>query len=396
MGVAQTARTLRLFAFAWAARSFVDASLDIYGWLWGAQRWSSFVWNGKLTLALVLAAIAAGVLTRADVDRRVRIFSGVIAGLLVMRALPFVALPDGLSLLPLACAYATAIAGRAKIRPSLAIVAVVAIALVVIRGWLPAEQTYFAAEWQSLLFTAATIAVAAWGVLVPLDAASQIDPDAKREDPEDVTGRRVAVGLGAWLLAAALFVAYAIYLATEKMPTYSPFYVDAFAGLVACVSAVALVGPAEEAGRRTACVSAAIAWAVHAVSLHLAVRFSHALLWDAMDGRDVTTNVSIATILAKLAWVTSIAGIVLTSATLQGFARRVARDDLGRIAVAASFPLVVGIVLQIMRPGERPRAGWVDLAFAGCSLLTFGMLAFVANELRTAGLRERRHQQPPA
>lgn len=391
----QTARTLRLFAIAWAARSFVDASFDIYGWLWGTQRWSSFAWSGKVMLSLALAAFAAGVLVRADVDRRVRIFSAVIAGLLVFRALPFVAtvveaygVARIVDLLPLACVYATAIAGRARIHPSLGIVAVVGIGLVVIRGWLPAAETYFASEWRNLLFTAATIAVAAWGVLVPLDAASQIDPDAKKEDPEDVTGRRVAIGLGAWLLAAALFVAYAIYLATEKMPTYSPFYVDAFAGVVASVSAVALVGPAEEVKRRTVCIAAAIAWAVHAVSLHLAVRFAHALLWDAMDGRDVATNVAIAGALAKLSWVTNIAGIVLTSATLQGFARRVRRDDLARIALAASFPLVVGIVLQIMRPGERPRAAWVDLGFAGCSVLTFGMLAFVAYRILSPAQEE--------
>jgi hypothetical protein len=353
----------------------------------------------------VLVVLGVGALARAtSVDRRVRTASAIVAGLLALRALPFVvfvvldllgdrdmprlgAFLDAtyepsrlLELAALACVFAAARSAGVKIRGGVAAVAIVAGAVSLLRGWLPVHHTYFGGEWRSLLFTAASIAVAAWGILIPLDAASRIDPnaEAEKEDPEDVTGRRVAIGLGTWLLAAALFVFAAIYLAAEKMPTWNPAHVETFASLFGAAGAIALVGPAAEVSRRRACTAAAIAWAAYGATLHVSVRFAQALLWDAMDGRDVAAGASVTRALALSSWVMSIAGVVPTSVTLHGFARHLRRELLARIALAASFPFVVGVALQLIRPGERPRAGWADLGFAGCSVLTFGMLSFVA------------------
>jgi hypothetical protein len=248
------------------------------------------------------------------------------------------------------------------------------------------------AESRSLLFVLAAIAVGAWGVLVPLHAASQLHPAAK-EDPDVLEGRRVAVGLGAWLLAALLFVGSAIFLAAEKMPTWTPYYVEAFAALFASAGALALMRPAEEVSRRGACIAAAVVWVVHGATLYLAVRFAQALLWDAMDGREIASGVNVSTAIAQASWVLNVAGVVLVSAILHGFARHLGRDLFARIALAANFPLAVGVLLEITRAGERPRSGWVDLAFAGCSVLAYGMLATAARAILFAPEDEAHEQE---
>lgn len=162
------------------------------------------------------------------------------------------------------------------------------------------------------------------------------------------------------------------------MPTWNPYYVEAFAALVASAAAIALVGPAGEVSRRTACIAAAVAWTLHAATLHFAVRAAQALLWDAMDGRDVRIGVAVADAVAFASWPMGIAGVVLVSVVLHRFARDLGHELLARIALAAIFPFAVGVVLELIRPGARPRAGWVDLAFAGCSVLAYGMLGVVA------------------
>lgn len=369
-----SARALRLFAIAWAARSFVGVSLGI-----------AEAANGRMALSLSLALVVAGTaaLAKADAHRRVRAASATVATLLALRVvLPsFVNVPYEparfLEIAALGCAFATARSAGAKPSGWLAGLAAIAAGVNVVREWLPPPPSFFAAETRGLLFVAASTTVAAWGILVPLQASSELEGSTK-EDPAAVTRRRLAVGLRAWLVAALLFVGSAIYLAAEKMPTWKPVYVEVLGALFASAGAVTLVDPAQKVSRRRACIAAAIAWALQGATLYLAVRFAQALLWDAMDGRPIAPGVNVATGIAQASWVLNIAGVALVSAILHGFARHLGRELLSRIALAANFPLAVGVLLELTRVGERPRSGWVDLAFAGCSFLTYGMLAFAA------------------
>jgi hypothetical protein len=320
-GTFSSVRALRVFAIAWGARSFVDLALGISQW------------NGTTVRVLELAALGG--------------------------------------------VYVVARSAGAKPSGLLAAVAAIAGVANVVRGWLPPPPSFFASEARGIVFVAASTVVAAWGILVPLQAASDLEKSTK-EDPSAVTRRRVAIGLGTWLVAALLFVGSAIYLAAEKMPTWRPLYVEALAALFASIGAVTLVGPAAEVSRRRACIAASVTWAFHAAVLYLSVRFAQALLWDALDGREVATGAWVSAGITQASWVLNIAGVALTSVVLQGFARRLGDDLLARIALAARFPLAVGVLLEITRAGARPRSAWVDLAFAGCSVLTYGMLAYVA------------------
>jgi hypothetical protein len=375
-GPISTVRALRIFAIAWAARSIVDAALSL-----------SYVSNAKIAtaIALALTALATAALIRADIDRRMRIASTVVVAMLAFRAASLPNEPSRiLEVGALACAFATARAAGAIIRGPVAIIGVLASFLAIVSERLPVPASNLDGEARSLLFTAASITVAGWGVLVPLDAASRIDPETKQEDAAVVARRREAFGFGAWLIGSLVFAFAAAFLAAEKMPTWRPYYVEAFASLLAATGAVALIEPAKQAARRSACIAAAIVWALHAVSLHLSVRFSQALLWDAMDGRDVAVGVAVSSALAHGAWLLVFAGVALLGAVLHGFAKHRSGDELvARIAAAATFPFAVGVILQLTRAGERPRSGWVDLAFAGCSALAFGMLAFAIHRIRS-------------
>lgn len=174
-GVARTARALRIFAIAWAARALLD------GIEW------------KTALAVALAAFAAGSLARAEVDRRVRITSVVVATLLAVRALPFVLhlvfgllepaailnatreIATPLDLAAVGCAFATARAGGAKQPSWIGVLAATAAFMLAVREWAPWPRTFFADESRTFLFSASALVLGVWAA----DAANRIDPSTR-------------------------------------------------------------------------------------------------------------------------------------------------------------------------------------------------------------------------